>query len=230
MTPIQPGKSLEWFTALTDVPGVVWREPDGVVVDSRLSDARPVPDERGYSPLGVAWVDSAGKPIADDYRTYMSPSELLLQPLWEALDSEGDTVYAVRRRDPDEAMRTALHALAVPGTRFDYHQALTSLSNVEGANGALVEFALQADVQLVVGDPSAAVVSPLTDRSDSKWALLQASEPVLRLVSLYVAEGFLIDAAAAERLLDELPEASRPRQVYWKRPDDIASALQEVGA
>lgn len=226
----RPKESFEWFRALTEVPGVVWAQSSDVVADRRLSEARPIPDQRSFSPLGVTWVDSVGTPIADDYRTHMSPSELLLQPLWEEQESEGGTVYTVSRREPDEAARTALHALAVPGTRFDYHRALESLSNLEGVTGALVELALQADVQLVVGNPSAAVVSPLTDRSDRKWALLQASEPVLRLVRLYLAEGFLVDAAAAERLLDELPEASRPRQAYWKHPDDVASALERVDA
>jgi hypothetical protein len=220
-----PRKSLQWFRALTEVPGVVWTQPAGVAVDLRLSDARPIPDEHGFSPLGVTWVDNAETPIADDYRSYMSPAELVLQGRWQENDPDRD-VHGVQR-DPTEVVHTACQAVALPGTRFDYHQALRWLSNAEGVLGSLVEQALKADIELVLSDPADAVVSPwsLMTGTDSDLLLSQASDPILRLMSLYVAEGFLIEASATEELLERLPDAARPRQQYWRRPGEIASAL-----
>jgi hypothetical protein len=214
-----------WFKALSEVPGVVWRQPADLFVDPRLSEARPIPDQHGLSPLGVTWVDSAGRPIARDYSSYMSPAEFILQGRWEESSSD-QGVYAVQR-DPDEVARTACQAVALPGTRFDYHQALTFLSNAAEVPGGLVENALQADIALVLSDPADAVISPWSamTRSDRDLLLSQASDPILKLINLYVAEGFLVDASATEKLLERLPDAARPRQRYWRRPDEVASAL-----
>jgi hypothetical protein len=218
-------KPVEWFRALTEVPGVVWTQPAGAAVDPRLSGARPIPAEQGFSPLGLTWVDNAGRPIADDYGSYMSPAELVLQERWQENDS--DQGVRVRQRDPDEVARTACQAVALPGTRFDYHQALRWLSNAEGIPGTLVEQALKSDIELVLSDPAEAVVSPwsLMTRTDSDHLLSEASDPILRLMNLYVAEGFLVEASATEELLERLPDAARPRQRYWRRPGEIASAL-----
>jgi hypothetical protein len=132
--------------------------PPDLVVDQRLSEARPVADERSFSPLGIAWTDGARRPIADDYRTYMSPAELALQGRWQASDPDNDE-YGLQR-DPVEVARIACQALALPGTRSDYHQALSWLSHVDGVPGALVERSLLADVELVLGDPADALSLP----------------------------------------------------------------------
>lgn len=225
MTPSRPPKPYQWFKALTEVPGVVWMSPPDLVIDQRLSDSRPVADERSFSPLGIAWKDGAGRPIADDYRTYMSPAELALQDRWHASQPDDDE-YGLQR-DPMEVQRIACTALALPGTRSDYHQALSWLSHVEGVPGALVERSLLADIELVLGDPADALISPWSGMtgSDRDLLLAGAGDPIIRLINLYLTEGFLVEAAAAEKLLDRLPDAAKARPRYWRRPDQVASAL-----
>lgn len=225
MTRSRPPKPYQWFKALTEVPGVVWMPPPDLVVDPRLFEARPVADERSFSPLGIAWTDGAGRPLADDYRTYMSPAELALQGRWQASDPD-NAEYGLQR-DPVEVARIACQALALPGTRSDYHQALSWLSHVEGVPGALVERSLLADVELVLGDPADALISPWSGMtgSDRDLLLAGASDPIIQLINLYLAEGFLVEASAAEKLLERLPDAVKARQRYWRRPDEVASAL-----
>jgi len=204
---------LEWFRCAGDVPGVDWSTPEGAIPDRRLAEARPIADPGSYSPLGVAWIDGAGEPIADDYRNYMSPAELVLEGRWQI-------------GDPNKAVRMMCQSLALPGRRSDYHEALSWLPSVEGAPGAWVELALRADVQLVLADPPGALISPWAVKAglDSDVSS-QASQPILRLINFYLTEGFLLEAADAERLLDRLSEAARPRHEYWTRPADVASAL-----
>ena len=225
MTPSRPPKPYQWFKALAEVPGVVWMSPPGLVVDRRLSKARPVADERSFSPLGVAWTDGAGRPISDDYRTHMSPAELALEGRWQPSDDDNEE-YGLQG-DPVEVARIACQALALPGTRSDYHQALSWLSHVEGVPGALVERSLLADIELVLGDPADALISPWSGMtgSDRDLLLAGASDPIIRLINLYLTEGFLVEAAAAEKLLDRLPDAAEARPRYWRRPDEVASAL-----
>ena len=225
MTPSRPPKPYQWFKALAEVPGVVWTPAPDLVVDPRLSEARPVADERSFSPLGIAWTNGAGRPIADDYRTYMSPAELALQGRWQA-DGPDNAEYGLER-DPVEVARIACQALALPGTRSDYHQALSWLSQGNGVPGALIERALLADVELVLSDPADTLISPWSamTRSDRDLLLSQASDPILRLINLYLAEGFLVEASAAEQLLERLPDTAKPRQRYWRRPGEVASAI-----
>lgn len=216
--------TLEWFRNLAEVPGVEWRAPEAVRVDPRLAGARPVTDAQRTEQLGefvarnpwmsVIWVDVHGQPISDDYVSYQSPAEQALAHRWE-ID------------DPSEAVWTCCQALALPGTRHDYHQALIWLANVSGVPGEWVEGMLRADIQLVLADPWAAVVSPWASEDPTPY-LSAASRPFLDLMHLYRREGFLLDAASVEALLERLPEAARPEYDYGPRPAQIAASLKSI--
>ena len=206
---------LEWFRSLSEVPGVPWHDPEGIILDPRFAGAQPVVDPRRSFQTAIAWVDTDGHLIGDEYMPYRSPAELTLERRFEI-------------SDPDKAVLTMCQALALPGTRSDYHTALSWLSEVRSVPSAWVERALEVDVRLVLADPVAAVTSRWVD--DSDMALSQASRPILRLMELYVREGFLVEAAEVERLLDRLPDAAHPRYEYGPRPSHIAESLRSLAA
>ena len=202
--------TVEWFRTLGGVPGVDWRSPEWLALDSRLMEARPVEARAGHPELGIVWVDVDGRRIAD--YGFQSPAALAL---------EGQ--YALR--DPNEAIRLMCHALAVPGTRSDYHQALIWLARMTGVPGAWRERGLRADVQLVLSDPIGAVSSRWAGGVTDADVLPQASDPILLLMNLYLDEGFLVEAAEVAQLLDRLPGAPEDRPEFWLRPFQIATAL-----
>jgi hypothetical protein len=211
------GPPMAWFQSLDEVPGVDWRVPVDVIANPLFVGARVIPDPRD-SPLGV-WVDRAGRPMRDGYESYLSPAELVLA------DRRG-------MRNPEKAFQTMCTALAVPGRPSDYHTALRWFADLAGAPGDWVELALQVDVQLVLADPEGALLSPWSVLAGTKFDKVwhQASKPILRLIGLYLSEGFLIEAAQAEMLLDRLPEAAQPGSGHWRRRAEIASTLSELMA
>jgi hypothetical protein len=189
--------SYEWFSSLADVPGLDWTTPPGVAEtpDPRLTSARPVPDPESYSSSGIAWVDADGTVLADDFSRDQSPAELVLERRYE------------QARNADVVIRTVATALALPGTRHDYHTALEWLAGTEGIDPGWIEHALLADVQLIAGNPRAAVSSPRW--GDTEGSLAAAGYPVWRLIELYLSEGFLADALRVEAMLHALPEEAR---------------------
>jgi hypothetical protein len=215
--------TLEWFRNLAEVPGVQWRASDAVQVDPRLAGARLVTDAQHAEQIGelvarnpwrsVTWLDAQGQPLSDDYLSYQSPAERALAHRWE-ID------------DPIRAVGTCCQALALPGTRHDYHQALIWLASVNGVPSDWLEGALQADIQLVLADPRTAVVSPWA--SEEIPDLSAASRPFLHLMHLYRREGFLLDAASIEALLERLPDAARPKYDYGPRPAQITASLKSI--
>ncbi len=187
----------EWFPSLADVPGVDWTTPPGMAEtpDPRVASARPVPDPQGYSRTGIAWVTADGTLLADDFSRDQSPAELVLEPRYE------------QAGDAEVVTRTVATALALPGTRHDYHAALEWLAGTEGMDPGWIERALLADVQLIIGDPRAAFSSPRW--GDTEGSLAAAGYPAWRLMELYVSEGFLAAASRVEAILDALPEEAR---------------------
>jgi hypothetical protein len=187
------------------------------VPDASSASAHPVSDPNGYSSLGIAWVDHEGLPIGDDYMRDRSPAELVLEGHYDIADAS-------------KAILTMCHALALPGTRSDYHGALSWLPNVASVSGSWIEAALWADVQLVLADPFGALVSPRRGDEYPDGALGQASAPILRLMRLYLNEGFLVEAGEVERLLDRLPQEARPRYDYGLAPAQVADGLRALAA
>lgn len=189
--------SYEWFPSLADVPGVDWTTPPGgaETLDARLTSARPVPDPESYSRSGIAWVDADGTVLADDFSRDQSPAELMLEGRYE------------QARDAEVVTRTVATALALPGTRHDYHTALEWLAGTEGIDPGWIERALLADVQLIAGNALAALNSPRW--GDREGSLAAAGYPSWRLTALYLSEGFLADALRIEVMLDTLPEDAR---------------------
>lgn len=189
--------SYEWFRSLADVPGVDWTTPpgDAEAPDPRLASARPVPDPESYSRSGIAWVSADGMALADRFSSDQSPAELVLERRYE------------QARDADIVTRSVATALALPGTRYDYHAALEWLAGTEGVDPEWIERSLLADVNLVAGNPRAALSSPRW--GDREGSLAAAGYPVWRLMELYLREGFLADALRVEGMLDALPEEAR---------------------
>jgi hypothetical protein len=110
-------------------------------------------------------------------------------------------------RDAEVVTRTVATALALPGTRHDYHTALEWLAGTEGIDPGWIERALLADVQLIAGNALAALNSPRW--GDREGSLAAAGYPIWRLTALYLSEGFLADALRIEAMLDTLPEDAR---------------------
>ena len=208
-------RTFTWFSSLAEVLEVNWSNPEGVVPDPRLAAAHPVSDPDSYSPIGIAWVGNDGRPIGDGYVRDRSPAELLLDGRYEIEDS-------------NKAILTMCHALALPGTRSDYHQALSWLPNVASVPGAWIESVLRADVQLVLSDPVGTLTSPRRGDGHADRELKRASAPVLRLMRLYLNEGFLREAAEVERLLERLPEEARSPYDYAPGPSQVADGLSEL--
>jgi hypothetical protein len=210
-------QAYEWFHCLNEVPGVEWTTPEGTAVDARLAAAQPVADRNSYSPLGVIWIDSRGRPIGDGYMSGRSPAGSALEGRWEI-------------RDPVQVSGKACQALALPGLRSDYHEALSWLAGMPGIDGDLLERTIVADVQLVLADPLAALTSPWSIDLERDYVLSQACGPILRLVQLYLGEGFIVEAAEAEKLLDRLPAEAQPQHEYWTKPAAVAVALEALQA
>lgn len=214
----QEAADVEWYASLADVPGVDWSPPFPVAVDERLARARPVPtpsDERYAGGPSHRWVDERGQPIAEPYALDDSPAALLVSRLYD--------------ETPERQLERALIALAHPGGRHDYAQALSRAEHTIRFEGVLrfdvLETVLRGHVSLVLAAPAAALAPP--------WAtyetpLERAAEPVVALMSLYQGEGFLREAMAVERLLDLLPEDARPRYVPEPRPRELADALRRL--
>jgi hypothetical protein len=206
----------KWFSNVADVPGVTWEPPPELAAspEPRLASARPVHDPDGYSALEVAWVADDGTLIGGEYSRDRSPAEVVLDARYE---SDGTV-------DEGLAMRAAVMALALPGTRYDYHSALEALANAERSEPDWIERALIADMQLIVGNPAAALVSP-------RWGnipnLQSSAHSIRRLMALYVSEGFLVDAERVEATIDALPGEAHPSYDYG-RVSGVSEALDAL--
>lgn len=160
----------------------------------------------------VAWIALDGTPIAEEQWGFESPAQVVLN----RLDDWGE--------HPAPVLETVVAALALPGTRYDYHSAFGRLAGAAGMDPDWVERALLADVQLVLSDPRSAVTSPWSASIDSSHS---ASVPFGRLIQLYVREGFLVDALRVEAVLETLPE--KFREDYLVRlPARVCDALRAL--
>lgn len=127
------------------------------------------------------------------------------------------------RAETPEAARAALDtALASAGTRHYYHRILGEACERAPLPRAVFEQVCHLDIVLVLGDPVAAVTAPHggPPRHDAACASF------LRLLYLYTAEGFLVEAATVERQLDQLPRELQPRYDWGERPTARMAALE----
>lgn len=209
---------IEWFRRFADVPGIEWAPLLAIQVDARLAGARPIPiDRRERYEGGPAyrWVDASGKPITDHFALCDSPTEVLTSGLYE--------------QPPERQLELALTAVELPGTRYDYAQALGHGERVIRYEGVqrfdVLETLLRAHISLMLNGPEAALTSP---RSSFDPQLERAGDPFVQLMSLYQGEGFLREAAGVERLIELLPAEARPRHIPEPRPSEIVEALRSL--
>jgi hypothetical protein len=165
----------------------------------RFRNARPIPRASRYpGDLPLRWVDSHGRPLADEWTYRDSPVQRLLAEVRGQLVSldreamlEDQDVYDV---PPEQQLELALQALEVPGTPEDYGEALRyarqAAQSQEPPDFSLLEELLRAHIALVLADPEAA--------TGERRPLDQASEPFAALLNLYTREGFLLEAAEVQ--------------------------------
>lgn len=162
---------------------------------------------------GIIWTPPVPTPavvaalkVCEDFQT---PAGAALQRLYEA-ETCADAVAAMN------------FAAALPGTRHDYHEIMESALDHFGDAPEWIEWACQVDIQLVQGDPAAAIRDGRGHRRHDA-----ACSPFLRLASLYVDEGFLAEALNIERALQQLPRELQPRY-EWTRPSALIAGLDEL--
>ena len=203
------GGVTQWFTRLGEVPGVLWKslaEPE-----PRFRGARPVSRE-DRSPGGpqLRWLDSQGRPLADEWTYRDSPVHLLLQDFYIAV--------------PARQLEMALQALEVPGTPEDYGVALLfarrAAQSQDPPDFSLLEQLLVAHIALVLADPQAAI--------GEGRPLEQARWPFTELVNLYRREGFLLEAAEIQMLLTRIAQEARPGHLTEAGPQQLLDALREM--
>jgi hypothetical protein len=202
--------AVEFFERLGAVPDVSWRargQPD-----SRFAGARPVPRTPAYEGGSqVRWLDVHGRPLAEEWDWRDSPVRLLTERFYELA--------------PRAQLELALAALEVPGTRADYNEALGYAEQAsrlqDPPDFEVLEELLWAHANLVLGDPAACV--------DRYGNLDRVGDPVIALSRLYLLEGFLLEAAAVEMLLEQLPEEAVARYYLGDaRPQGLLEALREL--
>jgi hypothetical protein len=207
---------VEWFPRFADVPGINWVAPLHVAVDQRLASAHPVAiDTRDTFEGGPTyrWVDASGRAIAEPFAFHDSPTAIVTEQIHE--------------KRPQRQLELALTALELPGTRYDYSQALEHGERVIQYEGLqlfdVLSILLRGHIALMLAGPTVALAPPW---SDCNPPLERASEPFVTLMSLYRREGFLREAIDVERLIDVLPPEARPRYMPEPRPTEIAEALR----
>jgi hypothetical protein len=207
----------EWFSKLADIPGVAWEPPPELTAspEQHLRSARPVRDPDGYSSIGVAWVADDGTLIGGGYSRDKSAAEIALDARYR------DDVEA----DEHVIVDAAAAALVLPGTRHDYHSALGSLADAETLEPEWIERALIADLQLILGNPAAALISPRWQYTGSLQSMAYSS--IRRLMALYVNEGFLVDAERVEATIDALPGEPHPSYDHG-RASRVIEALEAL--
>ncbi len=203
--------AVESFERLGAVPDVSWlarAQPD-----PRFVGARPVPRIAEKASEGVPqirWLDMHGSPLAEEWVWRDSPVQLLIERFYELA--------------PRAQLELALAALEVPGRRADYNEALGYAERAaqlqDPPDFELLEELLWAHANLVLGDPAACV--------DRYGQLDRAGEPLIALSRLYQREGFLLEAAAVEMLLEQLPQEARPRYLGDPLPASLLEALREL--
>lgn len=208
---------VEWFRSFGEVPGIDWAAPFEVKIDERLANARPValdPHEIYDGGPTYRWVDRKGEPIGEPY-AFDSPAGLIRRRSYE--------------ERPERQLELSVVALAHPGMRYDYAEALADGERViqfEGLDRCdVLEGLLQAHVSLMLAGPGEALARPLRGYEPP---LDRASDPFMALISLYQREGFLREAIGVERLLEVLPADARPRYMPEPRPSEIAEALRRL--
>ena len=120
--------------------------PGGSDARAAVRRCSPRADQRGQTGTGIVWVDVDGQPLSEGYFGDYSPAALALENRWEI--------------DADKVVWAACQALALPGLRCDYHNALSWLADRAETPRAWVEVALWADIQLILGNPVKALVPP----------------------------------------------------------------------
>ncbi|MCP9491883.1 MAG: hypothetical protein MSC31_18700 [Solirubrobacteraceae bacterium MAG38_C4-C5] len=154
---------------------------------------------------------SGPAPAPSPYLEWQTPAGAALELFWQA--------------ETSEAAQAALDtALAAMGTRHDYHRILGEARERAQLPRAGIELVCHLDIVLVLGDPVAAVTAPHGGalRHDAACASF------LRLLYLYKAEGFLVEAATVERQLDQLPRELQPRYDWGERATALMAALEEL--
>lgn len=148
-------------------------------------------------------------PARNRHLEWQTPAGVVRELLWLA--------------ETPEAARAVLDtALASAGTRHDYHRILGEARDHTPLLRALFEQVCHLDIVLVLGDPVATVTAPHGGRPRHD----AACGSFLRLLYLYTAEGFLVEAATVERQLDLLPRELQPRYDWGERPTALMAALE----
>jgi hypothetical protein len=207
---------IEWFRRFAEIPGIEWQPPLAIQVDSRLAGARPVTiparDRYEGGPM-YRWVDASGQPITDRVALHDSPTEVLTSGSYD--------------QPPERQLELALGALELPGTRYEYAQALGAAERAIQYGGLqrldALEALLRAHISLMLAGPRAALTSPW---SDYETPLERAGEPFVQLMSLYQKEGFLREAAVVEGWIESLPGEAKPRFIPEPRPSEVVEALR----
>lgn len=158
-----------------------------------------------WEPDGVPAAPQRVEPVFD----WQTPAKLALMELWQA--------------GPDGVTQAAVDgALCAPGSRNDYHSILAVARGTAALSSAAKERMCRLDISLVLGDPEAAASGLGQSRRDD------VSGAFLDLLRLYVAEGFLVEAADVERQLDRLPREFQPRYDWGERPTALLAALHDL--
>lgn len=160
-----------------------------------------------WEPTGVPGPAPAPSPNLE----WQTPAGAALELFWRA-------------ETPEAAQAVLDTGLAAVGSRHDYHRILAKARDHARLPRAVIEQVCHLDIALVLGDPVAAVTAPYggPPRHDAACASF------LRLLYLYMAEGFLVEAAAVERHLDQLPRELQPRYDWGERPTALIAVLKEL--
>jgi len=214
---------LEWFRRFGEIPGIAWEPPVQVDVDPRWAAARPVvetfPDEdRTF--IVVSWRDPQGNPFADEF-SFGSPADVA----GRAIRESGGIV---------EVLTSLSRSLSLPGTRRDYfdaiEHAISALSRIDDedpARPAWIERLAWLAVSLLRTGVEATLMPAEAGLAERDRHVAAAGMPYATLIRLYLREGFLREAAAVYRELEQLPEEAR----RWSRdldPNETDASLREV--
>lgn len=209
---------VEWFRSFAEIPGIEWVSPVDVAIDPNLGAAHPVavdPDDTWEGGPTFRWVDGAGQPVGGPYGYRDSPVAVVTEGLYD--------------EPPARQLKLSLTSLAYPGTRYDYAQALSAAERAVQSEGVarfdVLDVVLQGHIGLMLAGPREALAAPW---SDYEIPMERASDPFIALMTLYQREGFLLEAAGIERLLETLPADAQSRYVPEPRPSEVLAGLRAL--
>lgn len=220
------GQQLIWFRSLEEVEGVHWERPLDLQMDQSLTAATPRFERFREDPpeYRVRWVGGDGRCLPDDFNSYESPASHASSNLFDLTRT-------------DAIAKLVSQVLALPGTQHDYYSGLTE------AIGALQRMDASDELRFTTMEHLAFLAIDLLDldlegsitptylpgiEHTFEELLPSASQPYSTLIDLYVAEGFLREAAEIQGQLDSMPSGTRPRWFVETDPAGTLEALIEL--